>query len=62
MSVPMLPPRIADKERAADERLRQREAALANREKAVVAADEKYLKLSADLERRLKLVRAAGGA
>lgn len=54
--------RIADKERAADARLKAREVDLAGREAAVAKADEKYLQLSADLERRLKLVRAAGAA
>jgi len=52
--------RISDKERAVDERLRQRERDLAGREAAVAKADEKYLKLNADLERRLQLVRSAG--
>ena len=54
--------RIADKERAADDRLKARERDLAGREKAVAEADKKYLQLSADLERRLQMVRAAGVA
>jgi hypothetical protein len=52
--------RISDKERAADERLKAREVALANRETKAVATDAEYVKRFQDLDRRMKLLRDAG--
>jgi hypothetical protein len=52
--------KVEASQRDHDQRLRQREADLANREVAVAKADAEYVRRHEDLDRRMNLLRQAG--